>query len=367
MIQEYYNNIADPGLASSIRQFGENLDLEGKPFISRRTLFRLKIHTLGFKLTLEDFRNLAADVYHYQIIPDARNRIKSQTYVQEGYYFDRVGLDAAFALFYYCRDKTFLENLEKRKENPMDEDPIELWRKKVDQARTGLGESLLKNYLDYPQPPIERVSIARPANDKEGFNREIPPIPFYPSHLKIEAPFLLATNQPFTRQPPFDYALTVAAEYAGVSPERLDEALIAGRINQSSKLSLLKKIVEYLDNFPCWEEYVKTQFDRGIYRRNGTVKSISETALYDNRGVEIKERLQTPKTTGLSNNHSRISMADSYAFWVSRKLGKLSGHQRATPLIPGPGEGFLTRFNTGYYDGQIFAWPLQETPAHHLS
>lgn len=360
-VPEYYNNIKDPGLASEIRKFGENLDTRGELFMSRNTFLRWKIH-LDYGLTLADFNNLAGGIWRYRIIPNARDRMESQAYIQDGYYFDRVGLDAAFTLFYYCRtDKFFLENLRKRDGDPMK--LMDLWREKVDWARTGLGESPLKDLLNYPQTPIKKDLIVRPASSEEELNGKIPPIPFDPSHLEIRAPFLLAPNQPFTEQPPFDYALKTAAEFASVSRKRLDEALIAGDIEQSSKHRLLRQIAEYLDNFPSWKEYVETQCELGIYRRDGTVWNVSDTARIDNRGVTGELKLTNPQVTVLSNSHPRINMADSYAFWVSKMLLKKQRLNPATSPVTYIGriDTFLIKLNRGKYDGKVFTFSLQES------
>lgn len=384
----YYEDIGDLDLRETMRNLGMKLDARNLyRGLSRNRLTFGTFYSGMVGLTLPEFTLLLKELQNRFIVPPPELPYQSAR-TRGTNYFDRIALDATFALAYYCRqDQEFMGIL--RMPGREGELP---WQKVLDKTRNGLGESILAKYiLDPSQPPqikptfqIESNKPIPPNLDERERDPNVPLLEFNPKDCQIYAPAILAYDQGLCDQPPFDRVVDIISNAWGVNAKTIQLFLVRGAIRPGligEKAAC--EILAYLDYFPYWREYLKTESGlgtgEGVYDSYGRPKKSTQDQIKSMKHYREapgeSENLPPDESQEYKifiamvdqyikkrdpNKRPWIDMAESYAFYASRILlnkGKLAPNHGVVP-VRHIKESILSDLRTGRYSPEILLWPI---------
>lgn len=380
----YYEDIGDLDLQQAMRDSGMELDARNLyKGLSRNRLTNGTFYSSMVGLTLPEFTLLLKELQNRFIVPPPELPYQSAR-TRGTNYFDRIAIDATFALAFYCRqDQEFMGIL--RMPGREGELP---WQKVLDKTKTGLGESILAIYLlDPSQPPqikptfqIESNKPTPPNLDERERDPTVPLLEFEPEDYQIYAPAILSPEQGLCDQAPFERATEIISQAWGVNAEKIKLFLAEGGMSPKSiGKEAAAELLAYLDNFPYWRKYFKAEAGKGVYDVYGRLKKITKDQIeamerYRNKPGESKnldldedeeyknfiEMVDQYVKNRDSNKRPWLDMAESYAFYASRILlnkGELDPNSTVNPvrLIK---KSILPDIRTGRYSPEILLWSI---------
>lgn len=376
----YYEDIGDLGLQQTMRDSGMKLDARNSHRgLSRNRLTSGTFYSGMVGLTLPEFTLLLKELQNRFIVPPPELLYQSAR-TRGTNYFDRIAIDATFALAYYCRqDQEFMGIL--RMPGREEELP---WQQVLHKTRTGLGESILAKYiLDPSQPsqikPTFQIESNKPTLsnlDERERDPNVPLLEFDPKDYQIYAPAVLTHDQGLCDQPPFDRVVDIISLAYGIDPYQIKYYLVTDSERVAIGEKARQELLGYLNNFPYWRDYFRV-WGKGAYDNYGEVKTLTGSEakvaeLYkivpfvsENFGPLEEEYIRNRDTS----KPPLLAMAESYGFFASRVLlnrQQLDPSSRKINPVKSYRKSILSQLLTGTYQPTFILWSITPNTASKL-